>query len=63
MDDKSAYQQAKRSTQRKHEEAPKEENRNSGLWDLLVPTYGPTDSGGIWCLTSFETLPIRFSLQ
>lgn len=63
MDVKSAYLQAKGFGRNIYVRPPREENDSTGLWKLLVPAYGLTDSGRLWYLTSYEVLTKQFGFQ
>lgn len=63
MDVKSAYLQAKGFTRDIYVRPPREENDVDGLWKLLVPAYGLTDSGRLWYLTSYEALTTRYGFK
>lgn len=54
MDVRCAYLQAKEFNRDKFVRSPPEEKNSAGLWKLLVPAYGLTDSGRLLYLTSYE---------
>lgn len=60
MDVKSAYIQARGFGKDKYVRPPLKEKDSNGLWKLLVPAYGLTDSGRLWYLTLCEALTKRF---
>lgn len=63
MDVKSAYLQAKGFKRDIFVRPPREENDSAGLWKLLVPAYGLTDSGRLWYLTSYEALTTHYGFE
>lgn len=60
MDVKSAYLQAKGFDRDVYVRPPREENDKTGLWKLLKPAYGLTESGRLWYLTSYQALTADF---